>query len=102
MFLRYYSTPATYRQPTRQRTTNTAEINKQLFDHFDPGQVVLIQVFTPFSRLLISTAFVVVNRVGCLGVTDVLYTYELVIFHANQTTKCLIAKAEPSAKVGRS
>ena len=41
-------------------------------DQFDPWQVVPRQVFTPYSRLLISTAFVVVNRVGCLGITGVL------------------------------
>ena len=29
------------------------------------------QVFTPYSRLLISTAFVIVSRIGCLGVTGV-------------------------------
>ena len=36
-------------------------------DQFDPWQVVPRQVFKPCSRLLISTAFVVVSRVGCLG-----------------------------------
>ena len=40
-------------------------------DQFDPWQVVPSQVFTPFSRLLISTAFIV-SRVGCLRVTDVI------------------------------
>ena len=34
-------------------------------------QVVLRQVFTPYSRLLISSAFIVVSRVGFLGVTGV-------------------------------
>ena len=41
-------------------------------DHFDSWQVVSRQVFTPYSRLLISTAFAVVSRVtrvGCLWVT---------------------------------
>ena len=38
-------------------------------DQFDAWQVVLRQGFTPYSRLLISTAFVVVSCVGCLGVT---------------------------------
>ena len=41
-------------------------------DQFDPWQVVPIQVFTPYSCLLISTAFVVVSRVGRLGVTGVI------------------------------
>ena len=62
----------------RQRTTNATKINKQskvweqlATDQFDPWQVVPRQVFTPFSRLLISTALVVVSGVGCLGVTGV-------------------------------
>ena len=38
---------------------------------FDPWQVVPRQIFTPYSRLLISTAFVVVSRVGCLGESGV-------------------------------
>ena len=37
----------------------------------DPWQIVPRQVFTPNFHLLISTAFVVVSRVGCLGVTGV-------------------------------
>ena len=37
-------------------------------DQFDPRQVVLRQIFTPYSRLLIST---VVSRIGSLGVTGV-------------------------------
>ena len=41
-------------------------------DQFDPCQVVPRQVFTPYSRLLILTAFVVVSRVGCIGVTGML------------------------------
>ena len=40
-------------------------------DQFDTWQVVLKPVFTPYSRLLISTAIVVVSRVGCLGVIGV-------------------------------
>ena len=44
---------------------------KQSTNHFDPWQVVPRQVFTAYSRLLISTAFVVVSRTGCLGVTGV-------------------------------
>ena len=40
-------------------------------DQFDPWQVVPRQVFTPHSCLLISTAFVIVSRVGCLGVMGV-------------------------------
>ena len=35
---------------------------------FDPWQVVPRQVFTPYSRLLVSTASVVVSRAGCLVV----------------------------------
>ena len=38
-------------------------------DQIDPWQVVPRQVFTPYSRLLISTAFVVVSHVGCFVVT---------------------------------
>ena len=41
-------------------------------DQFDPCQVVLRQVFTPYSHLMISSAFVVVSRVGCLWVTIVI------------------------------
>ena len=40
-------------------------------DQIDPWQVVPKQVFTPYFRLLISTAFVVVSRVDYLGVTGV-------------------------------
>ena len=42
-------------------------------DQFDPWHVVPRQVLTPYSRLsqLISTAFVVVSRVGFLGVTGI-------------------------------
>ena len=40
-------------------------------DQFDTWQVVPRQVFTPYSRLLISTAFVVVSHMGCLGVSGV-------------------------------
>ena len=42
-------------------------------DQFALWQVVPGQVFTPYSRLLISTVFVVVSRVCCLEVTDVLH-----------------------------
>ena len=35
------------------------------------GKLVPRQVFTPYSRLFVSSAFVVVNHVGCLGVIDV-------------------------------
>ena len=77
----------TQRQPTRQRTTNASEINKRPYgvntlpvcerlatDQFDPWQVVPRQVFTPYSRLLVSTAFVVVSRIGCLALTGVKHT----------------------------
>ena len=40
-------------------------------DQSDPWQVVPRQVFTPYFHLLISTAFVVVSRVACHGVTGV-------------------------------
>ena len=43
-------------------------------DQFDPSQPVVPRqdlVLTPYSRLLISTAFVVVSGVGCLRVTGV-------------------------------
>ena len=72
----------------RQRTTTKAtEINKHSVswnkylsgnsltqweqlatDQFDPWQVIPGQVFTPYSCLLISTAFDFVSHVGCLGV----------------------------------
>ena len=64
------STLVTQRQPARQRTTNATEIRSN--NQFGPWQAVLGQVFTPYSRLLISTAFVVVSRVGCLVVSGVL------------------------------
>ena len=38
----------------------------------DMWTVVPRQVFTPYSRLLISTVFVVANCLGCLGVTGVI------------------------------
>ena len=41
-------------------------------DQFDSWQVVPRQVFTPSSNLLISTAFVVASRLGCLGVIGML------------------------------
>ena len=40
-------------------------------DQTDPWQVVSRQVFTPYDCLLISVAFVVLCRVGCLLVIDV-------------------------------
>ena len=39
---------------------------------FDPWQVVPRQIFTPYDFLLISVAFVVFCRVGCLWVTGVI------------------------------
>ena len=39
----------------------------------DPWQVAPRQVFTPYDCLLISVAFVVFCRFGCLWVTGVLY-----------------------------
>ena len=41
-------------------------------DQFDPWQIVPRWVFAPSSNLLVSAAFVVVSRVGCLGVIDVM------------------------------
>ena len=40
-------------------------------DQTDPWQVVPRQVFTPYDCLLISVAFVVLCRVGCLWVIGV-------------------------------
>ena len=47
-------------------------------DQFDPWQVVPRQVFTPYFRLLISTAFVVVSSAGCHLVTGVCFYYEYI------------------------
>ena len=44
-------------------------------DQFDPGHVVARQVSTPLFRLIISTAFVVDSRIGCLWVTDEEHDY---------------------------
>ena len=44
-------------------------------DQTDPWQVIPRQVFTPYYCLLISVAFVVLCRVGCLWVTDVYKIY---------------------------
>ena len=41
-------------------------------DITDPWQVVPRRVFTPYDYLLISVAFVVLCRVGCLWVTGVI------------------------------
>ena len=40
-------------------------------DQFDPWQVVPDQVFTSYCLILVSAAFVVLSRVGFLGVTGV-------------------------------
>ena len=53
-------------------------------DQFDPWQVVPRQVFPLYSRLLISTAFAVISRDGCLGVSGVGYSF---MFTAILTTK---------------
>ena len=77
-------------KPTRQRTTNATEINKQSKGvNTCPGTTCHGSVlsvascskalFTPFSCLLISIAFVVVSRVGCLGVTGVNYVLRILI-----------------------
>ena len=64
----------TARDNQHDRITNAIEINKQAYGvNTCLGttlQVVPRQVFTPYSRLLISTAFVV-SRVGFLGVDGV-------------------------------
>ena len=66
-----------------RETTNATEINKKskgvntCLGNNSPriklvrGKLFPRQVFTPYSRLLISNEFVVVSRVGCLGVTGV-------------------------------
>ena len=41
-------------------------------DQFDPWQIFPRWVFAPSSSLLVSAAFVVVSRVGCLGVPGVM------------------------------
>ena len=46
-------------------------------DRFDPWQVVPRQVFTPYDCSLISVAFVVLCRVGCLWVTGVKRTLSM-------------------------
>ena len=78
-------------QHTRERTTNATEIIKQssavntcleqfAMDQFDPWQVVPRQVFTLYSRLLISIMFVGVSHVGCLGITGVFQGKQLCHF----------------------
>ena len=57
---------------TCRETTCHGSVWEQLAtDQFYPCLVVPRQVFTPFSRLLISTALVVVSRVGFREVTGV-------------------------------
>ena len=51
-------------------------------DRFDPWQVVLRQVFIPYSRLLVSTAFVVFSRDGCLWAAG-LYKCMCILFHSH-------------------
>ena len=51
-------------------------------DQFDALQAFSRQVFTPYSRLLISTAFVAVSRVGCLGVSGV------ILMHGSPISEC--------------
>ena len=77
----------------RKRTTNATETNKhrekipvwvQLAkDQFDPWQVGPRQVLAPHSRLLISTAFDVLSRVGCLGITGV----NIMLYQGQKTYK---------------
>ena len=63
--------------------------NNLLRISFDPWQVVPRQIFTPDSRLLISTALVVVSRVSCLGVTGVMHWK---ILTSNEMAHTWIAK----------
>ena len=67
---------------TRLTPTNAVEINRRnsvlipgweqlATDQTDPWQFVPRQVFTPYDCLLISVAFVVLSRVGCLWGTGV-------------------------------
>ena len=71
----------THRLP-RLTPTNAVEINRRnsvlipvweqlATDQTDPWQFVPRQVFTPYDCLLISVAFVVLSRVGCLWGTGV-------------------------------
>ena len=54
-------------------------------DQFDPWQYVPRQVFTSYFRLLISTVFVVVSHVGCLGVTSVfIHNYRSILICLRQ------------------
>ena len=74
----------------RQRTTNATELNKQsqgvivwellATDQTDPWQIVPRQVLTPYSRLLILTAFAVVSRVGVSMLLVVMYI-DAVVHH---------------------
>ena len=63
--------PRDNKRDAEQQTLLTLISGQREYDQNDPWQVVPRQVFTPYSRLLISTAFVVLRRVGCLGVTGV-------------------------------
>ena len=80
-----YSTPVTQRQPTRQRTTNATEINKQPYgvnifweilamDQSDLWQIVPRQEFTPYSHLLLSTALVFLRQLVCTLASRIYYT----------------------------
>ena len=51
-------------QQTLLKSISSPVWEQLAMDQFDPWQVIPRQVFTPYSRLLISTAFVVVSRVG--------------------------------------
>ena len=79
----YMSTPVTLRQSARQRTAGATKIDRHHWelipvweqlatDQLDPWQIVPRWVFAPSSSLLVSTAFIVVGRVGCLEVTGVM------------------------------
>ena len=92
----FLNTPITQRQPTRQRTTNVTEINKRALgskylsgNNLPRINVIRGKVF-PDKYLhaigacwLISTAFVVVSHVGCLGVTGVLNATSDFLISAN-------------------
>ena len=80
-------------------TTNATDNNKRSWnqqvgvpvweqlatDQTDPWQVVPRQVFTPNDCLLISVAFVVLCRIGCFWVTNVMTAYQ-----ACQTSSTLL------------
>ena len=61
-------------------------------DQTDPWQVVPRQVFTPYDCVLISIAFVVLCRVGCLWVTGVHLCMESFYFSPKSTNSSFLLK----------